>query len=459
MSHRVCSVLLLLPLVAFSSRSAGAQLAAQEVAAGLVAPVAFVQMPSEPSTQVIAEQGGRIRLFVGGTLRDDDFLDLSPMVKSGGELGLLGLAFSPAYASDGRVFVSFIDQNGNTVIARFTSTDDRWHLNPDSRRDLVWPDGRAYIEQPTASHKGGNMAFGPDGFLYLGLGDGGPGDDPDHRSQDPLSLLGKMLRLDVSVADDDAEGYDVPSSNPFVGRDDILNVIWAFGLRNPWRWSFDDPSHGGTGALVIGDVGQNQWEEIDYEPAGAGGRNYGWRNREAAHDYVTDLTSFSDTLTDPVFEYDHDTGRSVIGGVVYRGQALGASYSGLYFFGDYVAGRVWTLRLDVNPETGDATAAGLTELPGLDAGAVALSSFGVDAAGELYLVSHATGAVFRVVLASGPPTPAPTPQPPGACDGFQIPLPRSGEARALAVDGSHREWEVLRHHSRHLPHRHPQDRR
>ena len=182
-----------------------------------------------------------------------DFLDLTADVLSGGEQGLLGLAFAPDYATSRRVYVNFTNPSGHTVVARFLrDAGDPLRADPATRFDLVWPGGLSYIEQPFANHNGGNLVFGPDGFLYIGLGDGGAGGDPGHRAQNPLTLLGKMLRIDVSVDAGHPTGYSIPPGNPFVGRAGVLPEIWAFGLRNPWRYSFDDPAHGGTGALIIG---------------------------------------------------------------------------------------------------------------------------------------------------------------------------------------------------------------
>ena len=390
-----------LTLVAGSSF---AQLRADLVASGFSQPVAFVQDPSQPNVQLIVEQGGRVRVLQGGTLRPDAFLDLSGQVLFSGERGLLGLAFAPDYATSGRVFVNFVNLAGNTVIARFRrSAVDPFRADPASQFNLVWPDGNAFIFQPFANHNGGNVVFGPDGYFYIGMGDGGSANDPDHRAQNPLTLLGKMLRLDVSVADSDPQAYDVPANNPFVGRSGVLPEIWAFGLRNPWRFSFDDPSRGGTGALVMADVGQSAWEEIDYEPAGRGGRNYGWRNREGAHDYVTTLPPFFTLLTDPIFEYSHATGHSVTGGHVYRGTAMGSSYNGRYVFGDFVNGRIWSLGLAVNPSSGEASVADVLEHTAeLGAAAASPSSFGVDANGELYVLSYNGGAVYRIVSSASP---------------------------------------------------------
>ena len=401
-----------LALIVALAAPAGAQLRATLVASGFDSPTGFIQHPADPAVQLVLEQDGRIRLLRNGVTDATDFLDLRDVVGSGGERGLLGLAFSPDYATSGRVFVSFTDRSGHSVLSRFTRrSGDPLRPDPDSRFDLVWPDGQRFITQPFSNHNGGNIAFGPDGFLYLGLGDGGSGNDPGHLAQDPRALLGKMLRLDVSVPTGHSRGYTVPASNPFAGRSDVLGEIWAFGLRNPWRWSFDDPRLGGTGALVIADVGQGAWEEIDYEPAGAGGRNYGWRNREGAHPNVTSQPPFFEPLRDPVFEYSRDDGRSITGGFVYRGSGLGAAFAGRYFFADFIRSRVWSIGLQVDPNTREAAATSPVEHTAeLGSAATTPSSFGVDAAGELYLVSY-EGAIYRIESTVSPP-PVPEPDPP-----------------------------------------------
>jgi glucose/arabinose dehydrogenase len=398
-------------LVSVGRGRADAQLRATPVAEGLDRPLGFVQHPTEATVQLILEQSGRVRVLRNGTLQATDFLDLRSQTAAGGERGLLGLAFAPDYAASGRVFVCFTNLSGHSVVARFLrSATDPLRLDPASRFDLEWPDGQRVITQPFSNHNGGHLAFGPDGLLYLGMGDGGSANDPDHHAQDPLSLLGKMLRLDVSVPASNSRGYAIPPTNPFVGRAGVLPEIWAFGLRNPWRWSFDDVRLGGTGAMVIGDVGQGAWEEVDYEPRAAGGRNYGWRNREGAHDNVTSLPPFAGSLIDPIFEYPRTTGRSVTGGHVYRGQALGASFVGRYFFGDFVTSRIWSIRLTVNPATREAAASDPVEHTAeLGSGAVAPSSFGVDTSGEIYVVSY-EGRVYRIDPPPGQ-TPAPSPSP------------------------------------------------
>lgn len=378
-------------------------------ASGFTNPLAMVQDPADRAVQFVVEQGGRIRVVRDGVVADADFLDLRNAIVSGGEQGLLGLVFARDVASR-RFFVNFTDRSGNTVVARFQrSTNNPLAADPNSRVDLRWSTGFAFIRQPFANHNGGHLAFGPDGFLYVGLGDGGSGDDPDHRAQDPTELLGKMLRIDVNVPDAHPNGYVIPPDNPFVNTPNARPEIWDFGLRNPWRYSFDDPSRGGTGALVIADVGQNRIEEIDYEPRGRGGRNYGWRNREGAHDYVTSRPPAFLPLIDPIFEYDHSVGASITGGYVYRGSSLGPEYQGRYFFADFVRGRVWSIALAVEPSNGEARASALLEHTNELGGANQLgniSSFGEDADGELYLVSYSRGIVFKV---AGPLTAPPTP--------------------------------------------------
>jgi glucose/arabinose dehydrogenase len=376
---------------------------------GLTNPLAIVQDPSDRAVQFVVEQAGRIRVVRDGLLLDTDFLDLRGTVVSGGEQGLLGLAFPPD-PSSARVFVNFTDRAGNTVVARFRrSAANRLVADPGSRFDLQWNPGLGFIRQPFANHTGGHLAFGPDGFLYIGLGDGGSGDDPEHRAQNPAELLGKMLRIDVSVPDTHAAGYEVPADNPFVNTPGARREIWDVGLRNPWRYTFDDPSRGGSGGLVIGDVGQNRVEEIDYEPRGRGGRNYGWRNREGAHDYITSRPPAFTPLVDPVFEYDHSVGASITGGYVYRGSALGTEYQGRYFFADFIRGRVWSIGLTIDPASAEGRASGLIEHTSDLGGTTQLgnvSSFGVDADGELFVVSYSRGMIFRL---AGPVTAPPTP--------------------------------------------------
>ncbi|RPJ78681.1 MAG: hypothetical protein EHM13_14300, partial [Acidobacteria bacterium] len=365
MHHR--TLVVLLSVFAAAPGSAAAQLAGRVLVSGLAQPVALVQDPSDPAVQFVVERGGRIRVVRSGVLLSSDFLDLTAAVSLGGERGLLGLAFPPDHATTLRFYVNFTNTAGDTVVARFRRTaPGALSADAASRFDLRWggPGGAAFISQPFANHNGGNLAFGPDGYLYIGLGDGGSANDPGDRAQDPNTLLGKMLRIDVNVPDSDPQGYRIPADNPFVGVAPVaaLPEIWAFGLRNPWRYSFDAPALGGTGALLLTDVGQSSWEEIDYEPAGRGGRNYGWRVREGAHPNpnIPPSNAAYLPLTDPIFEYGRESGGAVTGGYVYRGTHLGSAFAGRYFFGDFVSGRVWSLALAAAC-SGEATAGDLRE--------------------------------------------------------------------------------------------------
>jgi glucose/arabinose dehydrogenase len=393
----------------FTASQAHAQLRSRLHAGGFTVPLAFVQDPTDRNVQFVVQQDGRIRVVQNGSVLATDFLNVTNSISFGGERGLLGLAFSPDYADSGRFFVTFTNPAGNNVVARFRRSSNRLVADAASRFDLLLGRTQRFVNHPFTNHNGGHLVFGPDGYLYIGFGDGGSGNDPDHRAQDPNDLLGKMLRIDVSVPDSDNAGYTVPSNNPFAGGSPVAAraEIWAFGLRNPWRYNFDDPGRGGTGALVIGDVGQNAFEEIDFEPAGVGGRNYGWRNREGAHDNVTSRPPAYRPLVDPIFEYGRSDGQSITGGYVYRGQALAASFRGRYFFADYVAGRVWSLALN---QTGAGSASDLREHTAELGGRSAIgsvSSFGVDADGELYVVSHTLGSIFKIIPpAAAPPAPS-----------------------------------------------------
>jgi glucose/arabinose dehydrogenase len=387
-----------------AAATAQAQIRTSLYVAGFTSPVAFVQDPTDPSTQMVVEQTGRVRVVQAGAVRATDFLDLSGVVSPGTERGLLGLAFAPDYATSGRFFVNFTNADGDTVVARFRRSADPLVADAASRVDLRWggPDGPQVVAQPYANHNGGDLVFGPDGYLYIGLGDGGSGNDPEHRAQNVATYLGKMLRIDVNVSDGDSQGYRIPPDNPFAsgGPPGVLPEIWSVGLRNPWRYSFDDRGRGGTGALLIADVGQSGWEEVDYEPAGAGGRNYGWPYREGRHDYITSFPLAYEPAVDPVYEYDHLTGDAITGGYVYRGRVLAAPLIGRYFFADFSRGRVWSAGIAIDPLTNEGSVSSVTEHTVELGGAGqlgAISAFGVDADGELYIVSYSRGAILRVV--------------------------------------------------------------
>jgi len=390
------------------SGTARAQLQLQTYVSGLTLPVGFVQDPSNPSIQYVIEQGGRIRTIVSGTLLTTPFLDVSSLISCCGEQGLLGLAFPADYGTSRRFYINYTNTAGNTVVARYLrSASNALLADPTTRFPLRWGGVSTEILQPFSNHNGGHIAFGPDGFLYIGMGDGGSGNDPQNNAQNATSLLGKMLRVDVNVALTDSNGYRIPPTNPWVSNSAIRPEIWAAGLRNPWKFSFDPIALGGIGSLIIGDVGQGNWEEIDYEGRGCGGRNYGWRDFEGNHPNPTPLVPVPVPLMPgangsslaPIVEYPHSVGFSVIGGVVYRGAALGPSYWGRYFYGD-LNGRVWSVVL-MPFECGGLTDGSppiehTEQLGGIGATAF-LTAIGTDAVGEMYLVNYSTGTVLKMI--------------------------------------------------------------
>jgi glucose/arabinose dehydrogenase len=391
-----------------AASAAEAQLTASVYASGFDRPVEFVQDPVLSPVQYIVEQGGRVRVIFNGIVQPTDFLNLTGSILSDGEQGLLGLAFAPDYATSGRVFVTLTNLGGDIVVARFVrSASNLFVADPSTRFDLRWggPNGIRAISHPFSNHNGGHIEFGPDGYLYIGLGDGGAAGDPFNNAQDPQTLLGKILRIDVNVPDSDEEGYVVPPDNPFASGG-ALPEIWAFGLRNPWKFTVDRSGSGGggTGALLIADVGQGEREEVDYEPSHRGGRNYGWSIREGQQPFLPERTAAFEPLQDPVIDYSHADGHAIIGGYVYRGSHLAPGFQGRYFFADFVFGRVWSLGLSIDGN-GEATAADLidhTEELGSDEVLGNISSFGVDAQGEVYILSF-NGKVFKINGgASGP---------------------------------------------------------
>ena len=349
----------------------------QLVAAGLTRPVDLTAPPGDRGRLFIIEKPGRIRIVTvaGGvySLLPTPFLDITGLVgSSGNEQGLPGLAFHPSYASNGYFYVNYTNISSNSVLARYSvSALDPNLANPASAQVLLT------VPQPFSNHNGGQVQFGPDGYLYTGLGDGGSGGDPQDRAQNPATLLGKMLRLDV----DGAAPYAIPPSNPFAGRGGPLDEIWALGLRNPWRFSFDRL----TGAMWIGDVGQSAWEEINLEPAGdPGGRNWGWRCKEgfATYDTTGNCPPDLSVLDDPVHVYGRSDGCSITGGYVYRGSP-NSSFFGRYLFGDYCrANQVRTLH-----HNGSGWVR--TDYTLIPPAGLALSrptSFGQDAIGNVYMI-------------------------------------------------------------------------
>lgn len=350
-------------------------------------PVALTHAPDGSGRLFIVERAGRIRIWDGGALRT--FLDLRSRVNTndsgGDERGLLALAFSPEYATNGHFYVNYISGNssprGSTVISRFT-------VNPANADDGIETSEEVIlvIPQPEPNHNGGQINFGPDGYLYIGMGDGGGAGDL-HGSvgngQANDTFLGKMLRIDVEGLPDPGLPYAIPADNPFLLDTQVPNEIWAFGLRNPWRWSFDRK----TGDMYIADVGQYEWEEVNFIPAAStGGENFQWRRVEGFNTFNSGTPLTKGTSTDPVFEYDHNAGSSITGGYVYRGSSF-PRMEGIYYFGDYNSGRIWGLQRDPSGNWIDRQF--------LDT-SLNISSFGEDEAGNLYVASLFTGDIYRL---------------------------------------------------------------
>lgn len=333
---------------------------------------------------------GRIRIYKNGSLLATPFLDINPVVSdSGSERGLLGLAFHPQYATNGYFFVNYTNNSGNTVVARYT----RNASNPDLA-DVGSASILLTITQDYSNHNGGMVAFGPDGYLYIGMGDGGSGNDPNNRAQTPSSLLGKMLRIDVDNPTSPLN-YGIPPTNPFVGNSAYRPEIWATGLRNPWRFSFDRQ----TGDMYIGDVGQDAWEEIDFQPASsAGGENYGWRCTEGNNcTGLSGCTCNAASLTRPIRVYSHSVGFSLTGGYVYRGCAI-PSLNGTYFYGDYGTGRIWSFRYTPSGGVTEFTDRTTQLVPPSGQGTIGgISTFGEDGFGELYVCDINQGELFKIV--------------------------------------------------------------
>ena len=344
------------------------------VAAGFDFPLFLTTPPEDTARLFIVEKTGRIRIIRDGAVLPSAFLDLSAQVSSGSEQGLLGLAFHPQYNVNGRFFINYTDRGGDTRVVEYKVSANPDLADATSAREIL------SIDQPFPNHNGGQVTFGPDGYLYISSGDGGDAGDPQGNGQDLSDLLGSLLRIDV----DAGSPYAIPSDNPFVNVSGARPEIWNFGLRNPWRFSFDRE----TQALYIGDVGQGEREEIDVAPASSGGgKNYGWNVMEGLSCFNTPTCDQSG-FTLPVFDYDHDEGCAVTGGYVYRGARIPA-LQGQYFYGDFCSGFVRSFRFD-----GAATDHRLW--PTLSGGSI--TSFGEDTIGELYILV-ASGEVFR--LASG----------------------------------------------------------
>ncbi|MEO8099076.1 MAG: PQQ-dependent sugar dehydrogenase [Acidobacteriota bacterium] len=350
-----------------------------QIVTGTSAPTDIQSAGDGTDRLFLAEQGGRIRILRAGALLPQVFLDISALVSSGNERGLLGLAFPPGFAQSQRFYVDYTNRDGNTVIAQYRVSANRDVADPASAVILLT------IPQPFANHNGGQVRFGPDGFLYIGLGDGGSGGDPQNNGQNLNALLGKLLRIDVESAPGTVR---IPPSNPFVNRAGARGEIWAYGLRNPWRFSFDRAN----GDLWIADVGQDNYEEVNYQPSESpGGEDYGWRIMEGLHCYNPSNCNMQG-LTLPVAEYSHaGSACSITGGFVYRGQ-MWPGLRGTYIYADYCSGRIWGL---------DRSGSNWVTRVLLDSG-LGITTFGQDEAGEVYLAA-ANGRIYRVDLLANVP--------------------------------------------------------
>jgi glucose/arabinose dehydrogenase len=346
------------------------------VAGGIQNPTEIANPGDGSGRLFVAEQAGRIRIVRNGQTLARPFLDISDRVNCCGERGLLGLAFPPGFANKQRFYLYYTEATGNLIISRFQISSDPDLADSSSETVLLNIDHHQF-----ENHNGGHLAFGPDGYLYIGTGDGGGGGDTLGNSQNLSALLGKLLRIDVESG---VSPYSIPTTNPFVNQSGFRPEVWAYGLRNPWRFTFDRAN----GDLYIGDVGQESWEEVDYQPGSSqGGENYGWNLMEGNHCTGTDCSTAG--LAMPIAEHSHEEGCSVTGGYVYRGTRFPAM-QGFYFYGDYCNGRIWMLRFD---------GVAWQKSPPVGTG-VGLSTFGEDEAGNLYIADHGEGRIYQLVQAN-----------------------------------------------------------
>jgi glucose/arabinose dehydrogenase len=350
------------------------QISLVPTAGGFSQPVHITHAGDGSGRLFIVEQCGLIKIVRNGVVQAPLFLDVSEKVLCGGERGLLSVAFPPAFREKGHFYIYYTDALGDIVVARYRVLTDPDAGDSTSEEILLTIPHRDF-----PNHNGGQLAFGPDDFLYLGTGDGGYGGDPQNNGQSPAALLGKLLRIDVESG---AATYAIPPDNPFIGNADYRPEIWALGVRNPWRFSFDRE----TGDLYIADVGQASYEEVNMQPAtSAGGENYGWNIMEGFHCYNS--ASCNQTgLTLPVVEYGHSLGDcSITGGFVYRGREVSA-LQGVYIYGDYCSGRIWGMR----------RAGGALENKLILDSNLLISTFGEDEAGNLYVADHGAGDIYRI---------------------------------------------------------------
>ena len=361
-------------VIARESAPSAASFQLTAVAAGLDRPLYVTHAGDGTNRLFLLEQTGKIWIIDEGERDPDPYLDVSKLISPSAdrpysEQGLLGLAFHPVYESNGVFFLSYTDRGGSSVIARYEVSADDANLADAESAEIIFE-----LAQPYANHNGGHIEFGPDGYLYMALGDGGSANDPLGAGQNLQLLLGSILRIDVDVE----AGYAIPPDNPFEDDPAARDEIWSYGLRNVWRFNFDRL----TGDMYMADVGQNQWEEINFQPANsAGGENYGWNVWEGAHIFAG---GNAPGHVPPIFEYSHAVGCSVTGGVVYRGGTI-PDLEAVYLFGDYCSGRIWGAWRDQELNW---------RAEELMNSIMAISSFGEDEAGEIYVIDY-SGTLYR----------------------------------------------------------------
>jgi glucose/arabinose dehydrogenase len=346
-----------------------------KVASGFARPTFVTNAGDNSNRLFVLEKPGRIRVIKAGLLVAQPYLDISSLVGSNSnEQGLLGLAFHPDFEKNGRFFVAYTAKNGDNTVAEYKAPDPASDFADAASGKVLFAVADQY-----PNHNGGMLAFGPDGYLYVSMGDGGSGGDPNGNGQNINSMLGKLLRIDVNSG----SPYGIPATNPFASRTDARKEVWAYGLRNPWRFTFDRA----TGDLWMGDVGQDKYEEVDFQPADSkGGENYGWNTMEGLHCYKPQTGCSQAGLVLPVFEYDHGQGCSVTGGYVYRGKAI-APLVGRYLFTDYCGDKLWATTRD---SAGQFTT---TEVGTVPSG---VTSFGEDESGEVYFTVDQEGTVYKL---------------------------------------------------------------
>ena len=394
-------ILLIFPFLLFAEEK---NLSSVLIADGYKKPVFITSYPNNAKLLYIVEQAGLIKLINDGKKLSRPFFDINKRVvnpnRPGDERGLLGFAFHPNHTNNGKFYINYMDNDGNTIVSEF-STNSELRANHKSERIIL------KLKQPYGNHNGGDIQFGPDGYLYISIGDGGKAGDPLNAGQDLSSLFGKIIRIDI-----EQKPYGIPKSNPFFGQKDKREEIWAWGLRNVWRFSFDKQ----TGDKYLADVGQNKWEEVNFEPASSkGGLNYGWRIMEANHCYDPKENCPTEGLIKPIIEYPNDAnhpafafriieelsfsetdveGCSVTGGYVYRGQKI-KSMQGQYIFGDYCSGNIWTLKV-VNGKA--INFKNRTEEINIGGGEFTtyISSFGQDSDGEIYIIDY-NGGIYKLI--------------------------------------------------------------